>query len=102
MSVRTRIGQNNAADTVNITPLIPNSPVVNVVKEFIEALYNNYNLDMPSTRDIEMLNAFLKARKPRLVRAMREILADDAAILVTKKLPDDRTRMIGTKRGVVL
>lgn len=88
---------------MDITPMLDNSPVVNVVKEFVENLYNNFNLDTrPSGTDIDRLTAFMKARKPRLLRAMREILADDAAILVTEKLPNNRLRMIGTKRSVVL
>ncbi len=84
---------------IDITPNLPNSPVVSTVIRFVERLYNEFDLDTrPSGEKIDRLVAFMKANQKSVVQSLSQIMTDDGAILVTKKLPSDRDRFIGTTK----
>lgn len=80
--------------TVDITPNLPNSPVVDKMKHFLQSVYwyaDRTEIDPAFKR-------YLDVAKKDTIEAMRQILTDDSIILITGKLPSDRDRYIGTKR----
>lgn len=84
--------------TLDITPVLPNSPVVSEVKRFIERIFWYSDRMDQDSEDTRAFRFWLHNNKKRIVRAMGEILADDSVILVQNRLPSDRDRMIGTRR----
>jgi hypothetical protein len=87
---------------IDVTPNLPNSPVVKTVIRFVERFYNEFQLDTerPSGVKIDSLMAFARVNKESVIKALREIKTDDSLILYGKKLPSDRDRFIGTDRAL--